>query len=71
MDRRTFADGSGILVRKGSFRLEQDQGVYWAPFDAQGRPGERRKILGGLDSFGRLAPDGKLYAYGEGLSGKR
>ena len=64
-------DGSGLLLRKGSFRLVADQGFYWAPFDAQGRPGERKKLLGGLDSLGRLAPGGRLLAYGEGLSGKR
>ena len=64
-------DGSGVLIRRGSFKLEADQGVYWAPFDAQGRPGERRKILGGLDAFGRLAPGGRLFAYGQGLSGRR
>jgi len=64
-------DGSGILMRKGGFRLEEAQGIYWAPLDSQGRPGEPRKILGGLDSLGRLAPGGRLLAYAEGISGKR
>ena len=64
-------DGSGVVVRRGSYRLETDQGVYWVPFDAKGRPGEIRKVLADLDSFGRLAPDGRLFAYGKGLSGKR
>jgi hypothetical protein len=64
-------DGSGLLLRKGGFHLESEQGFYWAPFDSQGRPGERTKILGGLESIGRLAPGGKLFAYSEGLSGRR
>ncbi len=64
-------DGSGILFRKGGFKLSSDQGFYWAPFDSRGRPGERKKILGGLDSLGRLSPDRRLLAYGDGLSGRR
>jgi Tol biopolymer transport system component len=64
-------DASGVVLRQGGFKLSENQGLYWVPFDAQGRPGERRKLLGGLDSLGRLAPGGKLLAYSEGISGKR
>jgi len=64
-------DGSGLLLRKGGFKLSKEQGLYWAPFEADGLPGERRKLLGGFDAYGRLSPDGRLLAYGEWIGSRR
>ncbi len=63
--------GSGILVQNGAFNLSDDHGLSWAPLDSQGHPGQRRKLVPGIDSLGRLAPGEKMLAYGKGLSGRR
>ncbi len=62
--------GSGILVQSGAFRLSADHGLSWAPLDSQGHTGPRKKLLPGIDSFGRLAPDERILAYGESLNGR-
>jgi len=64
-------DGSGLLLFEGSSRLSAAQGLYWAPFDANGRLGERTKLIGDLTAYGRLEPGGKLLAYGRNVDGRR
>ena len=64
-------DGGGILLFKASFRLADDSGLYWEPFDAQGRRGPRRRIRRGFDTLGRLAPGGRLLAFSELTNGRR
>jgi len=70
---RTFLapDGSGVLILEGTFRLSPSQGLYWAPFGADGRPGERTKLFGDFTTYGRLAPGGNLLAYGQHVDGRR
>jgi len=64
-------DGSGLLLFEGSSRLSVAQGLYWAPFDANGRLGERTKLIGDLTAYGRLGPGGKLLAYGRNVDSRR
>jgi Tol biopolymer transport system component len=64
-------DGNGLLLHQGSFDLTEEQGLYWAPFDAQGRPGPRRKLIDGVNVYGRLAPGGRLFAYDDVVAGQR
>jgi Tol biopolymer transport system component len=63
-------DGSGMLVRVGGFRLTEEQGFYWVPFDENGDPGERRKVLSSALAYGRLSPDNRMLAYGSMDTGK-
>lgn len=63
-------DGSGVLARMGGFRLTEEQGFYWIPFDENGHPGERRKLLSSVSAYGRLSPDNRMLAYGSLDSGK-
>jgi Tol biopolymer transport system component len=59
-------DGSGLLVSKGSFRLDKKGGLYWYPLDEQGRPGEEIQVVDGFSIRGRLSPDGRMIAYSSG-----
>ncbi|MFZ0427464.1 MAG: protein kinase [Acidobacteriota bacterium] len=56
-------DGNGLLIRKESFQLSEEQGLYWAPFESDGKLGERRLLLRGPSVFGRLAPGSRMLAY--------
>jgi len=60
----------GILFNKGDFRLEKEQGLFWAPLESGGRPGPPRHLVDGIGTFGRLSPDGRLLAYGR-IEGRR
>ncbi|HLF55414.1 MAG TPA: protein kinase, partial [Thermoanaerobaculia bacterium] len=64
-------DGSGLLLLKASFGLSPAQGLYWAPFDADGRLGERTQLIGDLSAYGRLGPNGRLLAYGRNVDSRR
>ena len=64
-------DGRGALIRVGGFQQTEASGFYWVPFDEDGRPGKRRKLLAGFDSYGRLSPDGRALAYGASETGRR
>jgi dipeptidyl aminopeptidase/acylaminoacyl peptidase len=64
-------DGRGALIRVGGYKQTESSGFYWVPFDERGRPGKRRKLLGGFDSYGRLSPDGRALAYGSLETGRR
>jgi serine/threonine-protein kinase len=56
-------NGSGVLTRPSAWDLSDERGFFWIPFDAQGNLGERRKILGGFNSYGRLSPTGSVLGY--------
>jgi len=64
-------DGSGLVLLQGSSWNAPAQGLYWAPFDADGRLGERTKLIEDLTAYGRLGPNGKLLAYGRSVDGRR
>ena len=58
---------AGILFQKASFALETDQGLYWVALGAAGPVGEPKKVLDGIGTFGSLAPDGRILAYGRAV----
>ena len=64
-------DGNGLLIRKESFRLSEEQGLYWAPFESDGKLGERRLLLRGSSVAGRLAPGGRMLAYSRIVGDRR
>jgi len=57
-------DASGFLFNKADFRLERGQGLFWSALDAAGKAGEPKQLVGGIGTFGRLSPNGKMLAYG-------
>jgi len=63
-------DGSGLVIFKGTFRVGQE-GLFWAPFEADGRLGERVPLMRDPTAYGRLAPGGKLFAYGRSVESRR
>ncbi|MGH9443961.1 MAG: protein kinase domain-containing protein [Thermoanaerobaculia bacterium] len=63
-------EGNGIVYARGSFELGPGQGLFWAPLDAAGRTGERKKLLGGIVSGGRLGPGGEMLTYEKQIDGR-
>ena len=56
-------DGSGLLINRGGFQLQETGGFIWFPLDEKGELGEGHEILSGFSVSGRLAPNSQLLAY--------
>ena len=64
-------DGSGLLIRTGDFRLSQDAGLLWAPFDSSGRLVDSTLVIRGRHMSGRIGPGKTMIAYSRVVDGVR
>ncbi len=64
-------DGNGLLIRRESFQLSEEQGLYWAPFGSDGKLGKRSLLFSGSDVIGRLAPGSRMLAYSRIVGNQR